>query len=164
MAKLFEQFVANFFVHHTRGRDGYRVRVQQPFRWAADGAPDDLAYLPRMQTDLVLHEATSTVILDTKYYAATLQERFDRASIRSDHLYQLHAYLANYPPQEVRGELRGILLYPRTTRTLHVAVRLHARPVDVWTLDLAQPWRDVEADLLHIGRVIDHPTSGPLRA
>lgn len=150
MAWVFEQFTANFFAHHARGRPGYRVWAQRELSWRVGGAADDLRYVPGMRTDVVLQGGGRTAVVEAKYYAEALAERFGRESVRPGHLYQLFAYLANYPvaPGEL---LRGVLLYPRTTRTLGLSFALHGWPVEVWTLDLAQPWQGVEADLLRIG-------------
>jgi 5-methylcytosine-specific restriction enzyme subunit McrC len=158
MARLFEQFVANFLRHHSRGRPGWHVRAQQEMSWEASGAPDVLQHVPRMRTDVVLEGGGCTRIVETKYYAEALTARFNRESLRPAHLYQLFAYLSNHPASlahEPRDALRGILLYPRTTVTLGLRLTLHGWPVEAWTLDLAQEWAAIEADLLRISGLHD---------
>ncbi|QNE41471.1 hypothetical protein F1C16_18835 [Hymenobacter sp. NBH84] len=65
MARLFEQFVRNFYRLEQRH---YRVR-SETIAWqaAADNA-EDLALLPTMVTDTSLEAADRKIILDTKYY------------------------------------------------------------------------------------------------
>ena len=147
MARLFEQFVRNFYRREQRQ---YRV-FAETISWQAT-APDaaTLALLPTMLTDTTLESPARKIILDTKYYAAALRPRYDQQRLISPHLYQLYAYLQNQRP--VPGQaLEGVLLYPAATATtaaLDVRYTLGGHPVRVLTLNLHQPWPGIAADLL----------------
>jgi 5-methylcytosine-specific restriction enzyme subunit McrC len=144
MARLFEQFVRNFFRREQRR---YRVYAET-IAWQADAPqPDDLALLPTMLTDTTLDAPDRKIILDTKYYAAALRPRYDRQRLISPHLYQLYAYLQNQHPAPGQS-LEGILLYPAATQAVDVRYTLGSHPVRVVTLNLHQPWAGIAADLL----------------
>ena len=86
MAALFERFVRNFYRLEQRR---YRVYAET-ISWQASAAePDTLALLPTMLTDTTLESPTRKIILDTKYYASALRQRYDQQKLISPHLYQL---------------------------------------------------------------------------
>lgn len=144
MARLFEQFVRNFYRHEQRR---YRV-FAETIAWQAEAnQPADMELLPTMLTDTTLEAPDRKIILDTKYYAAALRPRYDRQRLISPHLYQLYAYLQNQRPAPGQT-LEGILLYPAATQDVDVRYTLGGHPVRVVTLDLQQPWPGIAADLL----------------
>ena len=144
MARLFEQFVRNFYRREQRH---YRVYAET-IAWQAEAQQaDDLALLPTMLTDTTLDAADRKIILDTKYYAAALRPRYDRQRLIAPHLYQLYAYLQNQ--RSAPGQaLEGVLLYPTAAQAVDVRYTLGGHPVRVVTLNLHQPWPGIAADLL----------------
>ncbi|WP_460581685.1 5-methylcytosine restriction system specificity protein McrC, partial [Hymenobacter luteus] len=144
MARVFEQFVRNFYRLEQR-----RFRVlSETIQWQAEAeAPDALGLLPTMITDTSLESPERKIILDTKYYAAALKPRYNQQKLISPHLYQLYAYLQNQPKAPDQ-QLEGILLYPAATQALDVRYSLGGHPVRIVTLDLSQPWPHIAAALL----------------
>ena len=144
MARIFEQFVRNFFRREQRR---YRV-FTETIAWQAEAhQPDDLALLPTMLTDTTLEAPDRKIILDTKYYATALRPRYDRQRLIAPHLYQLYAYLQNQHSQPEQA-LEGILLYPAAAQSVDLRYTLSGHPVRVVTLDLQQPWPGIAAALL----------------
>ena len=144
MARLFEQFVRNFYRLEQRR---YRVGAET-IAWRAEAeTAADLELLPAMITDTSLTAPDRKIILDTKYYAAALRPHHDRQRLIAPHLYQLYAYLQNQPAAPGQA-LEGILLYPAATQQIALCYTLGGHPVRVVTLDLAQPWPGIAADLL----------------
>ncbi|AHJ95768.1 5-methylcytosine restriction system specificity protein McrC [Hymenobacter swuensis] len=144
MAQLFEQFVRNFYRLEQRQ---FRV-LSETIQWQAAAATDaDLELLPAMITDTTLENPARKIILDTKYYAAALRLRYDQQKLLAPHLYQLYAYLQNQPILPGQ-QLEGILLYPAATHSLDVRYTLGGHPVRIVTLNLAQHWEQIAADLL----------------
>ncbi|UYZ62006.1 5-methylcytosine restriction system specificity protein McrC [Hymenobacter weizhouensis] len=144
MARLFEQFVRNFYRLEQR-----RFRVlSETIRWQATAEQDaSLDLLPAMITDTTLESPARKIILDTKYYTAALRPRYNQQKLLAPHLYQLYAYLQNQPAAP--GQLlEGILLYPAATHTADLRYTLGGHPVRIVTLDLNQPWQQIAADLL----------------
>ncbi len=146
MARLFEQFVRNFYRREQRR---YRVFAETIAWQAQAAAPEALALLPTMLTDTTLEAPDRKIILDTKYYAAALRSRYDQPRLIAPHLYQLYAYLQNLRPTPGQA-LEGILLYPATTQAVDLRYTLGGHPVRVVTLDLHQPWPGIATDLLRL--------------
>ena len=144
MAVLFENFVRNFYRRHTE----YRVR-REDIRWnliARDPSAADL--LPKMQTDISLEAEGRKIIIDCKYTPEATQMHYESESLRSEHLYQLHAYLSNQPEQESRCE--GMLLYPEFDKPIEAVFTGNGREISIWTINLHQPWVAIHDDLLRL--------------
>lgn len=90
MARLFEDFVRNFYKKET---PEYRVFLEN-INWEAGG--DDLTHLPLMQTDISIESQTRKIIMDTKYYQQSLMQYRGSQKLISGNLYQLFAYLSNH--------------------------------------------------------------------
>ncbi len=143
MAVLFEAFVRNFYRHEL---PQWKVR-RETIHWKLTATAQDRTLLPLMQTDLTLEQKDQKIILDTKYYAETFQRHFESRKVHSPHLYQLFAYLKNYP---ATGKLRGILLYPTVTQSVSAFFSDEAHQIQVQTLDLNQHWSGIHRDLLEL--------------
>jgi 5-methylcytosine-specific restriction enzyme subunit McrC len=145
MARLFERFLYNFF-----DKEQGRLKVQAPrFSWRATGEPEHLAHLPEMRTDIVLTGDDETIVIDAKYYAETLSEHFTKSTVRSGHLYQVFTYMSHLTGSEKNSaRVSGILLYPRTTKTVLVRASLFDHPFMAATIDLAQEQGGIRRDLL----------------
>ena len=142
MASIFELFVRNFF---KAEQNKYSVKAES-IQWDAQSLTTDSAqYLPAMRTDVTLRSKQRTIVIDTKYYPEALIENFGQKKIRSDHLYQLYAYLKNCKSQA--GLPEGILLYPTTSQPLNLAFLINGHKVRVRTVQLDQPWQQIHAEL-----------------
>lgn len=148
MARLFEDFVLNFF-----RREQAAFRVSRPhIEWHdAQGTDLDLQRLPAMRTDVVLEAPNRCIILDTKYYAEALKGQYERKKVDSSHLYQIFAYVENrsanlgeHPPHE------GMLLYPVVEDAFAFEYRLKGRRVAVRSINLDQAWAEIHHDLLQL--------------
>ena len=147
MALVFEAFVRNFL---RLEQSKLRVTPLQ-MEWDAARPNEQLHMLPTMRTDIHLESADRRVIIDTKYYSETLQTRYEKRSVRSEHLYQLFAYLKNServgPEYE---DAEGILLYPAVGEKVDFRAVIQGHPVRVCTVNLDQDWRGVRGDLLGV--------------
>ena len=144
MAFLFENFVRNFYRTHTK----YRVR-REDIRWKLiTRDPSAAELLPKMQTDISLEVEGRKIIIDCKYTPEATQTHYESEKLRSEHLYQLHAYLSNLPNQESRCE--GMLLYPEVDRHLAAVFTNNGRTMSIRTINLHQPWTAIHNDLLRL--------------
>ena len=125
---------------YTREQSRFRVAARA-IQWQdVKASPEDLAYLPQMQTDIALETTDREIIIDTKFYEDAFQARFDKETVRSDHLYQLFTYLVNFGRR--RGEsvaVEGILLYPTVERSFDLRYDVMGFPLRVVSVDLAAP-------------------------
>lgn len=146
MSQIFENFVRSFY---DREQQEFKVRANQ-IRWVVEcDDPAMLTFLPTMKTDVTLWSSQRTIVIDTKFYKKTLERnRQGEEKIRSAHLYQLLSYLQQIPSSVIS---EGILLYPKIAgEDLRFDYRLVGHRVQVRTVDLMQPWREIHRELLEI--------------
>jgi 5-methylcytosine-specific restriction enzyme subunit McrC len=149
MATLFERFVRNFF---RKERPDLKARSEHLAWQQVTGTVNDLAYLPQMRTDVSLGAPGRLVIVDTKFYREALQTYRGAPRVRSDHLYQLLAYLQNAADRAGPAlAVSGVLLYPTVDKTFDLRYRLRGHAVRVCTLDLNRPWKEIHQALLSLG-------------
>ena len=148
MSYLFEEFVRNF----------YKIEAQdckvsrEDIAWQAIALDEQAQqFLPKMVTDISIEGANSKVVIDTKYYKEALVKHYGQEKIRSDHLFQLNAYLTNL---ENKGELNtdcsGVLLYPTVKTDLCLSFMFGNHKVTVCTINLNQDWKEIHGDLIDI--------------
>jgi 5-methylcytosine-specific restriction enzyme subunit McrC len=100
-----------------------------------------------MVTDITLRHPNRTIIVDAKFYTQALARSPYGERVRSQHLYQLVAYLQNERMRQHHKGLSGMLIYPEVGRSLRLRYRLLGIPVLVATVDLGREWQDIEAEL-----------------
>jgi 5-methylcytosine-specific restriction enzyme subunit McrC len=146
MRGLFERFIRNLLRREQRS---FRVEAEQ-LRWElTTGSAADLAFLPRMRTDVTLRRPGQTLVIDAKFYREPLQQHHGRWTVRSGHLYQLFTYLRNLAVQgQPSSEVEGMLLYPQANRVLDLAFEIHGHRVRVCTINLKEPWPQIHNALL----------------
>lgn len=149
MAWVFERFVLNF----AKAKFPEATVRAKGLSWQADAFSEgchDL--LPGMQTDVTIAWPDRKLILDCKYYAdALVRHQHGKQSFRTNHLYQLHAYLTNAATEPGWERTEGMLLYPTNGYSLQHHFRLHGKHiVHMKTLDLSLSWQGIEAQLYGI--------------
>ena len=141
LGTLFEAFVREFY---RLNLPGYSVR-SETFKWGAH------PMLPRMITDISLRKGNRYIIMDTKYYVTALAEHFNVEKVRSEHLYQLNAYMHHAQLQvEPQVNIEGMLLYPKVEKDFDETFDLLGHTVRVCTLDLTTSWEKIEERLMGI--------------
>jgi 5-methylcytosine-specific restriction enzyme subunit McrC len=140
MARLFEEFIRNFYKIEVLEARVYR----EDLHWKMSG--ESGAFLPKMQTDISIKLGDRKLIIDTKYYVETLQKYYNAEKIHSQHLYQLFAYLKN----QENPQAEGILIYPTTEKSLSLNYTYEGHKIRIETLNLNQHWQGIRADLLGI--------------
>ena len=140
MARLFEEFIRNFYKIEVPEARVYR----EDLRWKMSG--ENNTFLPKMQTDISIKFGDKKLIIDAKYYTETLQKYYNTEKIHSQHLYQLFAYLKNQ--ENLQAE--GILIYPTTEKSLSLVYTHEGHKIRIETLNLNQDWVGIRRDLLYI--------------
>jgi len=144
LASLYEKFIFAFYKRETT------FSVSRPqIKWVVDN--ENTSALPIMQTDLVLKKGNKTLVIDTKFYSENMISRFENSPVkhRSDHLYQLFAYIHNWKVE--KGEaIGGMLLYAKTKSAIQPNHRYKIKgyPVIVTSLDLNQDFDGIKKDLI----------------
>ena len=103
-----------------------------------------------MEADVILEGHDRRIIMDAKFYREAWQSQYGgEPKVRSAHLYQLLAYLRNREVTKTPGPRHeGILLYPVVAAQVAVDVRLEGFSIRARSIDLAQDWRRIHADML----------------
>jgi 5-methylcytosine-specific restriction enzyme subunit McrC len=146
MRGMFENFVRNFYKVEARG---YKVGREDIYWRLTTNDAEAKKLLPDMQTDITLTTVDRKIIVECKYTAQIFQDHFGIPKFRSEHMYQLNAYLTNLPESETNRTCQGILLYPATTSGLNKEFSdAKGRSVTVRTINLNQVWQGIHHDLL----------------
>mgnify|MGYP002738827412 CR=1 FL=1 len=152
MHVLYERFVREYF----RREHGDRVDVRAALvPWALDDGEQGL--LPSMRTDVMLTPKDPScgrvLIIDTKWYADNLQTYYGAQRLRSQHLYQMFAYVKNKEEALLRSgdskEVSGLLLYAQTDDEKQPlgTHRIAGNEFSVATLDLAANFAGIRTQL-----------------
>ena len=109
MYHLYERFVLEYY-----RKEFPQIKVSSSqIPWQLDEG--DSAFLPIMQSDVMLTYGDRTLIIDTKYYEQTVQQRYGGSTFISSNLYQIYTYVKN--KQILEGDehvVSGMLLYAQT--------------------------------------------------
>lgn len=145
MCALYERFILEFF-----RQEHPEINVAAPYvKWALDDGFDDM--LPVMKSDVTLTRGNRVLIIDAKYYANILQQRFDKQSVRSGNLYQIFTYVKNKEAElaTIDHEVSGMLLYAKTDEEMQPdgVYRMSGNKISVKTLDLDAPFETIRAQL-----------------
>jgi 5-methylcytosine-specific restriction enzyme subunit McrC len=146
MSQIFQSFLYQFAKQEILDWKVERINIG----WQADSDTDPtLAFLPRMETDIVLRRDDACLIVDAKYYQTTMSSRYGVAKFHIGNLYQLLSYLTNYRkgPDE---EVKGMLVYPKVDRVVSEHYRIKGFDVSLRTIDMNQSWPQIRAELVTI--------------
>ena len=148
MAAVFEEFIRNFY---ALKQSEFAVGRTQP-KWGATAIePNDLRFLPTMTTDVTLSSATRKIIIDAKYYRDALQTNYGSRTVHSGNLYQLLAYLRGSSQETDSGQsIEGMLVYPVGEQFVDLSYTIDGYAIRIYTLNLGQPWFQIEEDLLKL--------------
>ena len=145
MNRLFEKFVLEYYKRHHPKLNARASQVE----WNIEKELSTESILPIMQTDIMLTMGERTLIIDTKYYGSSLQSQFDKKTIHSGNLYQIHTYVTEYD-REHSGKVDGMLLYAKTKEAIVPDGQMKmaaGNTIYFRTLDLNQEFKAIELQL-----------------
>ena len=105
------------------------------------------------------------LIIDAKYYAATMQSNFDKRTVHSGNLYQIFAYVKNKQIAfERAGESVEVLGMRRSGAPVEAAqpdatYRMSGNRIGATTLDLDRPFEEIRAQLDGIADTLTGPSA-----
>lgn len=145
MAYLYENFVRNFLNVHT----DFDVRREDIYwQWNSEDQTS-ASLLPKMQTDISLTSPTRKLIIDCKFTPEATRENYAAQKLRSEHLYQIHAYLTNLPQENLPNRREIMLLYPTVDSTISATYKdQKGWNIYIRTINLNQPWQQIHNDLM----------------
>lgn len=162
MNRLFEKFVLEYY---RKKHPQLRARAEQ-VKWNIDKgfSTDSENILPIMQTDIMLTIGTRTLIIDTKYYTRTMQYQFNKSTIHSNNLYQIHTYVTEHD-RDGTGCVDGMLLYAKTQESIVPDGQMKLAKGNIIffrTLDLNQEFHAIEKSLDSLTAYCDDDARGTL--
>ena len=142
MSRLYEKFVLEYYRYHHPKLKPAALQVV----WNLDDGVID--FLPIMQTDITLRYENKSLIIDTKYYARTMQVQYDSRKLHSNNLYQIFTYVKNHDVGNT-GNVAGMLLYAKTEETItpDCDFMISGNKIMVKTLDLNIDFKNIAAKL-----------------
>ena len=145
MCRLFEKFVLEYYKKHHPEYKPLAAKIG----WNIVEETSDTSILPDLQTDVLLSMGNRTMIIDTKYYTHTMQVHFNKQSVHSQNLYQIHTYVTEYDKNNT-GKVDGMLLYAKTQDTIVPDGQMSMKSgntIFFRTLDLNKPFDAIKAQL-----------------
>lgn len=145
--KLFERFILAYYKEHHKELDPSVPQIDWNLSQGADSAM--IQFLPKMNTDIVLTKNGKTLIIDAKYYSKSMSENYDKATLRSAHLYQIFAYVKNLD-KDSNDNVFGLLLYAKTEEEVFSdgePVMIGGNSIGAKTLNLNQTFSIIAGQL-----------------
>lgn len=134
MCRLYEKFILEYY---RKEHPEITANASQ-ISWKLDNDISDM--LPVMQTDIMLSQGNSILIIDAKYYSHTMQTQYDTRSIHSGNLYQIFTYVKNKEAEldDKPHIVSGMLLYAKTDEKQfpNYTYQMSGNKISVKTLDL----------------------------
>ena len=147
MERLYERFILKYYEQHHPELTPAAPTIDWDYSKESDSPL--IQYLPKMKTDIVLTKDNKTLIIDAKYYSKSMIENYDKATLRSAHLYQIFAYVKNMDTTNT-GNVSGLLLYAKTEEEVFPDGEpfvISGNSIGAKTLDLNKEFKEISAQL-----------------
>ena len=150
MSHLYEKFLLEYYKYHWGGQ----LKVYSPeIKWQLD-VDEDVAQLPKMQSDVVICDSQNNyLIIDAKYYEENMQARFDKKTVRSSNIYQIFTYVTNKDEELKKSgsnySVSGLILYAMTDDVVqpNMKTSMGGKSIAAHTLDLNTDWAVIQGQL-----------------
>lgn len=153
MHRLYERFILAYYQQHNCELSPKASYIEWDLSEDANSA-----FLPTMQTDIMLSGNGKTLIIDAKYYSRTMAVYYDKHRYHSDNIYQIFTYVKN---KDVLcdGSVSGVLLYAKTDEeiTPDDDFVIGGNMISLRTLDLNCAWENITFQLDRLAAQFDSP-------
>ena len=150
--RIFEKFIFNFYKKHF-DKTVYSGIKKERLGWqetSFESGIDD--FLPSLETDVSLFNATNKLVIECKFYELALQTRKfgevdKKSSFISIHINQLFVYLKNL---EIRDKsiLSGLIIYPENGEKIDSAYNIHGHKFLIKTVNLDLTPQEINDQML----------------
>ncbi len=150
MHYLYEKFILEFYKKHFPQLNPGSKCID----WNIMDS-NEIEFLPKMQSDIMLEHNGKTLIIDAKFYKHSMQERFEKKSFISGNLYQIYTYVKNKDVTH-SGNVSGLLLYAKTDEEQipDNEYIFDNNKIGIKTLDLNTDWINIKNKLIDIAQTI----------
>ena len=149
--RIFEKFISYFYKKHL-DQTIYTHIKRDKFSWQHayfEGGIDD--FLPSLETDVSLFNATDKLVVECKFYETAIQTRkfgeVEKSSFIPTHINQLFVYLKNLEIRDKRT-LSGMIIYPENGKKIDSTYDLHGHKVLIKTVNLDLSPREISNQLI----------------
>lgn len=150
--RIFEKFLFHFYEKHL-GQTVYTSIKKERLGWqetAFEGGIED--FLPTMETDVSLSNATSKLVVECKFYESAIRNRLIgdsniKGTFISNHLYQLFAYLKNLEIKD-KTILSGLLIYPENGKKVDANYNMQGHKVSIKTVNLDSSPQEINNQMI----------------
>lgn len=140
---LFEAAMGGFYKKVLQS-DGWKVKTGSWIGWQAEYHTDRIKdILPQMKTDIILEypniRPQLRIVIDTKFTNILTLSRHNKPLLKSDHIYQIYAYLRSQEAQEdpLSYTASGLLLHPSVGENVDEYATIQGHKIRFATVDLA---------------------------
>lgn len=145
MNRLYEKFILEYYAKECPQVTATASQIP----WALDDGI--VTMLPVMQSDIVLTQGSTVLIIDAKYYTHTTQAQYNVHTLRSGNLYQIFTYVKNKDTEfgDEPHRVSDMLLYAATDEAIQPdnSYRMSGNQISVKTLDLNRDFSEISAQL-----------------
>jgi 5-methylcytosine-specific restriction enzyme subunit McrC len=113
-----------------------------------------VALLPGMQIDIALQAPpvggapTRRIVIDTKFTSITKLGQYGQATLASEYVYQIYAYLMSQDTVNPDNKTEGLMLHPSMGEHIDEEVVIQGHRIRFATVDLASPSCDFAEEFL----------------
>lgn len=144
MHRLYEKFILEYYRKHYPELHANPAQVT----WDLEEGVE-VAFLPKMITDVSLFYKEKRLIIDAKFYSSEIEKHLGREVYHSSNLYQIHSYVKN-ADKAGDGRVSGMLLYAKTDSGVDMSetpFKIGGNEFSVLQLDLNQPFASISKKL-----------------
>ena len=143
MSRLYERFILEYYKKHF---PQFKVSSSQ-IDWDIESDNEYIAFLPKMQSDIIIFNGEKTLIIDAKYYtrSMTTSQFSNKQTFHSHNLYQIFTYVKNKDKGNT-GNVSGMLLYAKTDEevTPDAEFNMSGNRIEIRSLDLGGKFNDIK--------------------
>lgn len=133
----------------------WKISSGKQLSWQQESASNHInKFLPDMQTDLIIEHTACQhrMIIDTKCTSIVRQSRSKKDKFKSEHIYQLYAYLRSQEntTDAPSCHATGMLLYPAIDENINEHVIIQNHTIRFSTINLQEDSRLIRKNLLRL--------------
>lgn len=133
----------------------WKISSGKQLSWQQESASNHInKFLPDMQTDLIIEHTACQhrMIIDTKCTSIVRQSRSKKDKFKSEHIYQLYAYLRSQEntTDAPSCHATGMLLYPAIDENINEHVIIQNHTIRFSTINLQEDSKLIRKNLLRL--------------
>ena len=156
---LFEAAMGGFYKVVLPSK--WTVKTGSWIKWQAEHSTNRIKdILPQMKTDIILEypnpHPRSRIVIDTKFTEILVTSRHNKPVLKSDHIYQMYAYLRSQETQDdpLSYATSGLLLHPSVGENVDEYATIQGHKIRFATVDLAAASSSIRKRLQDI--IVNH--------